>query len=129
MSRDKRGPERTRRIHRGAANRTGEHRFESNDGADDDSGGDPFLSRTGRDPENHEHQQGGKQELQNEGLQRSAGWLSRAQEAVIREQEPHDPAGREGAGGLADDVRQHFASGQLAREPKANRDGRINVRA
>ena len=51
------------------------------------------------------------------------------EQRVLREQKAENSTGRERSGALACDIRNHVASREPSREPKADRNGRIDVGA
>ncbi len=73
ISADECGAERAGGIHRSAADRAGEHGFESYDGTDRDRGGDAFFLRAVGYAENGQHEDGGEDDLQEKALRCGAG--------------------------------------------------------
>ena len=97
ISADDRGREGAGGIHGCAANRAGEHRFERDDCADGDAGGDAFFLRAGGDAEDDEHEEKGEDDFEDEGLGGGAGGERGAEGGVCGEERAEEEAGGKGA--------------------------------
>jgi hypothetical protein len=123
------GRERTDWIHRCAADFSREHGLEADDGADRNSGGDAFFFCAGGDVQDHEHEQKGEDEFEDERLGGGTGGKSAAESGVGTEEKLEGETGKQAAGGLAEGVRENLREGETPGQPKAERDGGVQVRA
>jgi len=114
-------------VHGRAANGTGKHSLQRDDRANDDASGNAALAGTRGNAEDDEHEDTGKDKLENEGLRGRASRQGSSESSVRREQASQEQTRRKRAAELAGDVGQDLPPRKTARGEKADRHSGIEM--